>query len=282
MPDDTHTLHAFTGGNEAAAIIEVAQEAAKFDVVDIDVDGKTLKAVVDRDGKLLVTDLEKYKGRPDRTIGVYRPATVKSFMAYVDTHQVSDETTIWVHPTSGQIEAIFDDNSAADNGWGSHRAVLNLVPTEEWKFWLSNDGRFLPQQAFAEHLQDGLIDISSPDGAELLEIAQSIQATTSAKFRQAVQLSNGEVKMVYDEDIEGKAGKAGNLEIPQEFELYLSPFVGSNPEFVKARFRYRIKDGELSLGYKLEQPDRLIRTVLDRIADGLEAKYSRVYSGTSA
>ena len=273
---DTSALLETTAG-DAAAVIDTAQAAVELR----ELDPAKLYANTSPNKSELV-DLEKFRERPDRARGTYKISDVRSFNSYVDVHKVKGHTTIWVHPTSGKIVAVFDDNAEKKTAWRDHKALLELVLTEEWKFWLAGDGKFFDQQAFAERLQDGLPDISEPDGADLLEIATSIQATTEANFRSAVRLDNDAIKMQYDETVDATAGEAGDLEIPRVFKLSIAPFVGEDEVELKANLRYQVRGGNLALGYKLEQPDRVVREALDLIADALAAKFDRVYRGEPA
>jgi uncharacterized protein YfdQ (DUF2303 family) len=268
--------------SNAAAVIDVAKEAAQNTMTLKEVNPTTDYVVVDRDGAARILDLSSLLDKPKRPEGTYKPATLLALIDYVEKHEQGDHTTLWVHPTSGNVVAILDDHSAKWTAWRKHRAELKLLVTEEWQFWTRHDGNYMSQQEFAELLQEGLPDIAKPDGADLLETCSTIQATTNATFRSGFRLDNGEVKMQYDEEIDGKAGKHGELSIPEEFLLSLAPFVGNEKVVVAAHLRYRIRGGNLSVGYKLQQPDRVVQAALEEIADKLAKKFSRVYRGTPA
>ncbi|HXS32265.1 MAG TPA: DUF2303 family protein [Solirubrobacterales bacterium] len=271
-----------TATPDALAIIRTAQEA----VAPHELEAGQLYAVRDSSGALVPLDLEKYRDRPDRRRGEFRPATVESLIDYVERHK-GKATTIWVHPTEAKIVAVLDDHSPTEAAWRQHRAALTLIETEEWKFWMAGNKSWFDQEEFAERLQDGLPDIATPDASELLEIAQTLQGTTEAKFRSGVKLSNGEVKIEYDETIEATAGKHGDLAIPEVFQLAIAPFVGGESEAVTARLRWRVRGGQVTLGYSLEQPERIVQDALDRIADRLGNRFNSddakcVYKGTPA
>lgn len=271
-----------TDQSNAAAVIEVAKQAQQSTMTLKEVDPNVHYVIVDRGGNAHILDLSSLLDEPKRPEGTYRPATLDALVAYVAKHDQGDHTTVWVHPTEGRVLAILDDHSADATAWRAHRAELQLLQTEEWKFWAKFDGQYLDQQTFAEHLQEGLPNIARPDGADLLEICSTIQTSTNAQFRSGFSLSNGEVKMQYDETIDGKAGKQGELTIPEEFLLSLPPFVGNEPVVIAAHLRYRVRGGNLSIGYKLQQPDQVVQRALDEVAEKLEQKFSRVYRGTPA
>lgn len=270
------TILKSAGGGDAPAIIEVAQQA----VEPRELDEEKLYAVVGPDGGVHVLDLAEYRDRPDRAKGTYKPATVEAFIAYVGAHERIGETTVWVHPTSGKVVAVLDDTDNVAAGWGSHRVELSMLQTPEWKFWLAQDNKPMKQQAFAEHIEDGMDDIRVPVAAELLEIAQSIHSTNSATFRSGYRLHDGQYNVQYDEQVETSAGTRGELVVPEEFELGLAPFIGEDSFRIKARLRVRPQGGQLSLGYKLENPERAVNTVLEDVAKRIAEKFGeRVYIG---
>lgn len=261
----------------ARDIIDNALEGATPYILD---EGETY-AMPGDDGQKVVVSLEALRHTPDSTRGVYQPATVGALVEYV-TEFKGAKSSVWVHPTEGKVIAILDDNAPGEAGWGRHRAELSLITTPEWEFWVEDTGTLLEQQQFAEKIEDGLGDIETPDGAEMLEIVQSIQTKTDVQFRSKIDLGSGEVRFAYDEDQAATAGKAGTLAIPAEFTLAIAPFVGEDPFRITARFRYRATGGNLRLGYKLERTDEAIRTVLDGIADRLRKSFDRVFIGTPA
>lgn len=262
----------------AGAVIKTAQEAVAPHQLDAD----QLYAVRDSHGALVPLDLSAFRTKPDRRRGRFHFATVESLVDYVGRFK-NDTTTLWVHPTQGKVVAVLDDHDPANPAWREHVAQLDLVVTEEWKLWTAGDGEWFKQQDFAERLQDGLPDIAEPDAAELLEIASTLQGTTEAKWRSGVKLSNGAVTMKYDESIEAKAGAKGDLTVPEVFKLAISPFLGLEPVAVTARLRWRLINGEILLGYKLERPDEVVNDALDRIVERLSDRFEdRVYRGEPA
>ncbi len=196
-------------------------------------------------------------------------------------HLDEDATTIWVHPENGKVVAVLDDHPPAGAAWGKHRAELHLVVTDEWKFWTANDGQMLSQEAFAEHIELGLREIREPAGADMLEIAQSFYATTNAEMRSARRLQDGSVRVMYNEETEASAGARGELDIPKQFTLGVAPFLGEDAYEVVARLRYRINNGDLRLGYKLERPADVVRDALGQIAARLGEEFGdHVFMGS--
>ena len=182
------------------------------------------------------------------------------------------------------VTAVLDANtSGTEARWGGHRLVLSLRQTKAWKDWLQRDGKLLDQDTFANFLEDHLADLVEPDAASMLEIAQSIQATTKSTFESGSRLHSGERKLVYTEDTTAKAGGRGELKIPETFKIAVVPFEGATRYSMTARFKYRIERGQLALGFKLEQPEeRMAAAFADVLAEIDAAIEQPVMNGTSA
>jgi uncharacterized protein YfdQ (DUF2303 family) len=229
----------------------------------------------------LTDHLAKHAPHPHRVTGTYTPHDVASFVAYVDEHQDPAHSTIWIDLLAARLVAVLNDHASTATGWGDHRAALQLQHTPEWKHWSGKDGQWLTQETFAEHIRDGIMEIVEPDGATMLEIAQTFEGKTKADWKSATRIDNGQVSFVYQEEIQAGAGRQGDLEIPSQLLLAIAPFYGEQPAPIAARFRYRIKEGTLSLGYKLEKPQEVLQRSVNAIADRLRGEhgFKRVYMG---
>jgi uncharacterized protein YfdQ (DUF2303 family) len=231
----------------------------------------------------LVAALDRHNTTPRRATGTHNAATVKSFIDITERH-AGPNLTVWVHPTSGAVTAVLNDHDQHQApAWGDHRVELALVQTEEWKRWTALDGSLVEQQAFAEHIQDGLTEIARPSAAELLEVVTTMQGNVGVSWQSGVSLRDGAVQMKYVETPDATAGRDGELSVPQDFTLVMAPFIGESPVQINAKLRWRVNGGKLTIGYKLEQPDRVIREVLERIAGRLDEQFPGVvYTGTPA
>lgn len=264
-----------TPRSEADAVAELAFAAAQPSPLDADA---PQAIVVPAGATVVFPDLSLWRDQPIRAVGVYRPATVESFIQYVGVHASTENTTVWVHPTDGRVEAVLDDNGIS-NGYGQHRAVLELARTPEWTYWTRHDGALMSQVDFAELIEGGLQQIEQPDAADLLELAQSFHATNQVTFRSSVRLASGEQQLQYDEELQASAGKTGQLTVPTTIVLVLAPFLGEPEVQLAARFRFRVTSGRLMLGYKLDQPEKVTKYALEAVAERLRAAFQQVYFG---
>jgi uncharacterized protein YfdQ (DUF2303 family) len=264
-------------GPENAVIADLAAQA----LGSIADEGGAHIVVVPAGADAKIVDLTPYALTPWRPKGTAKPQSVEAFIDYVRRH-LKDTTTVWVEPLDGKVVAVLNDHGPQqDAEFGDLRAELVLPKTPEWIHWLSRDKRYGTQTEFAEHIEEGLEEIREPSGALLLEIAQSMQATVTAEFKSASRLDDGSIAVQWVEDVEARAGRTGDLMIPQEITLGIAPFYGEQPYELIARIRYRIGQGELRIGYALNRPDVIIRDCLLAIRARIEAAFpGQVFIGS--
>lgn len=256
------------GECDATVLARLAEHAAAREPVEIP--DSTLVVLVTEAGQTIQEfDTEQYGTTPARKRGTAHVTDADSFCTYVDRHATQIGTTLWSDEKGGTVTAVIDDHEAngdvalgGEPGWGQHRARLTLRSTADWDHWLSLDGKYASQDTFAEHIEDGVDAIRTPDAATMLEIAQSFRASSGAHFDSTRRLS-GELQFRYTEETTASAGVAGTMEIPETFTLGLAPFEGSDEYEITARFRYRLHDGNLLLGYRLIRPDAVRKTAFD-------------------
>lgn len=172
-------------------------------------------------------------------------------------------------PTKPAVVAVLNGHGKNGAGWGDFRAAIEFRPTPQWAKWTGIDGKMMPQTTFAEFIEDNLADIAEPAGARMLEIATHLEATRTVNFKSAVRLSNGAVQFHNNEDTDAKVS-AGKIDVPETFVLALAPIQGLPLYKVPARFRYRIVEGKLTLGLKLQRVEDLMTSVLDDVVAKIE------------
>ncbi|MGW7196613.1 DUF2303 family protein [Streptomyces chryseus] len=249
------------------AVIDIAQRAAEAKQLD---PGHVYAfALGDRVHQVDLTGPE-HTGRPPRKSGTTVVRDVDSFMAYFDKH--SDASTeVYADLESRTITAVLDAHTKDGARWGGHRLQLRLRPTTAWSTWMAQDGQMLKQEAFAEFIEDNLVDLVEPDAATMLELAESFEATTSASFQSGTKLASGQRQLTYVEDVQAKAGSRGDIVIPAVLKLALRPFEGSDAFAVTARFRYRLANQVLTLGFKIERPDDVLANAFDDVRTAIDS-----------
>jgi uncharacterized protein YfdQ (DUF2303 family) len=227
------------------------------------------------------TDLERLLAAPRRARGMVVLHEPVDFATYVQRLE-NDATTVWADDTTLHVTALFNDHTPDGAGWRDHTAVLEIRRDPDWQAWLTRDGHLDGQTEFAEHLEDQARVIVEPDAATMLEVATSFHARRAASFSRASRLDSGDVQLAWSEETTASAGASGRLEVPRQFTLRLAPFVGVPPVEVVARLRYRLRDGRLSIGYKLDRPDLAERNAFVDIRAGIaNAITASVVAGTA-
>lgn len=255
------------------------------------------------DVRIIDRDLDKYRERPRRITGDVAVHDADAFVHYLAKHGLL-QTDIYADVPAGKLTAIINAHQGVDDvdatvdtegleqltaafadqgaGWGDHRLSLALQQTPAWKAWAGYDRRMLNQVDFAEHIEERLADIVTPPGADMLELAQTFQATRSVAFESSKRLSNGQTQLAYREEDTATAGKKGQLQIPERFELALRPYEGTDPYKVTARLRYRINGPTLAIGYLLDRPDEILRAAfLDIVTDVADRTERTILNGTA-
>lgn len=251
--------------NDMQAVIDAAREGVAL----IPVRPAETPLFIGRDGK--VVDLRSYLPAPDRKKGTVIVFDAASFNMVLRDNAGAGDVAIYLdrNPERPVIEAVLNGNGKGGPGWGDFRVKIEFRPTPQWAKWKAIDGKLMGQTEFAEFIEDNIADIESPSGAAMLEIATQFQATRVTSFRRAVRLSNGQVQFENVENTEAKVG-AGHIDVPETITLRLSPLQGNVPYAVPARFRYRLEDGKLRLGVKLERLDDLMNRVLEDVVAKIE------------
>jgi uncharacterized protein YfdQ (DUF2303 family) len=223
-----------------------------------------------------------HTGQPPRKAGTTTVRDAASFAAYFGKHADPD-TEVYADADRLTVTAVLDAHTADTARWSGHRLSLSLRKTKAWEQWTALDGKLMSQEQFAEFIEDHLPELLEPAAATMLEIAQSIQATTKAEFQSGTRLQSGERQLKYTEDVRASAGRKGELIIPETFTVGLVPFEGSEGYKLTARLRYRITDSTLRMGFKLDRPHDILTTafqdVVTAIGEGIEQP---VMNGTPA
>lgn len=198
--------------------------------------------------------------------------TLESFMRYMNTHKTA-ASVIFADVDRTFILGVVDYHSADNKPERTqHRAAYDVPHSEEWKRWTGIDGKMLPQALFARFIEENQIDIVQPSGADVFEIALSLQAKKNVNFRSGVVLQNGDVDLEYTEETEAKAGVKGKLTIPKEIVIGIPVFFRGTAYRVSCRFRYEINEGNLRVGIEIARKKELVDSAFNDILDRIRGK----------
>ena len=244
-------------------------------------------AWISQDGTLTEADLAG--DMPSHKTGHVTVTDVASFAGYYIRH-ADEDSEVFADLDAGTVTAVLDAHHGAQGEqmewggarWQQHRLTLSLRLTEPWKTWLEFDRKFMPQEVFADFLEDNYRDLD-PDGpvkaADLLEAAQDFRAVIKVEFGSGTRLRSGDVTMTRIETTDAKSGKTGKIDFPEEFDLLLKPYDDCEDTSLSARVRYRTADG-LKLGYFLNSPERLRQDAVKQVtAKAAEAIGAAIMQG---
>lgn len=263
-------------------VIDTAQQATVPQALEI---GRVY-SVAQGNGTSKTIDLtgDAYLDTPARKTGNATVRDTASFLAYYAKH--SDEgTEVYADVEQRTVTAVLDAHTADGARWAFHKVTLALRTTQAWRDWTDLSGKLMDQNAFAEHLEDHLADIRQPAAAEMLEIAQSIQAATKVDFKSSTRLNSGERQLEYVETIAAKAGHTGQLTIPETFTIGVKVFEGAElGDEITARLRYRIENNGLRIGFRLDRPEDALAAAFADVVTAIEDGVSggTVLNGTPA
>lgn len=216
-------------------------------------------------------DRETGSDTPFRKRGTVTVFDAASFNMVLADNADSGDIAIYIdrNPKAPAVVAVLNGNGKDGPGWGDFRAQIEFRQTPQWGKWVGIDGKLLPQTAFAEFIEDNMEDIADPAGARMLEIATYLEATRTVNFKSGIRLSSGEIQFQNLENMDAKVG-AGSIAIPETITLGLAPLQGSPLFKIPARFRYRLSDGKLTLGIKLQRIEDLMRDVVEDVVAKIE------------
>jgi len=201
--------------------------------------------------------------------------TAKDFIKYVERF-ADKNSIIFVNVLSGRFKAVLDYHEVKDKSddgvvaaprHAKHVANLTVEKTTEFKKIEASSGEKFTQTQFALFLEDVMPYINQPAAAELYEIVQTLNAKTNVDFKSGIRTDNGQVQLQYNETIEARAGVSGNLTIPEQIVFGIQVHRGGEHYALPARFRYRIKDGNITFWYDLDQLEKAIEKSMEDTVD---------------
>ena len=205
---------------------------------------------------------------PDRVRANVSFDNVESFVAYL-LEWKKPETRVFASVLAApyRFTAMIDYHAPECPSWLTHVAVLTLSETDEWRTWMASNEKGMEQVAFAQFIEQNLNDVVKPDGATMMELALTLEASQDVQFKGRINLGNGDVGLVSDVKTDMKAGADGQIVIPKEMDLRLPVFRGVPAVELKARFRTVLKGAALSMGYQIIRPKAVVDKMVAGAAD---------------
>lgn len=224
-----------------------------------------------------VTSLEAYQPAPVRIRQHIALRTEQAFIDYANKFKMAG-SAVFSDLEKLQIRAVFDYHISADSPqWGEHTATYNCPFSKDWKAWATKDKTAMNQLEFAAFLENHIHCLAAENnavsGAELLAMVLAFEETRKSAFKSVQRLQDGTMSFSYTDEQSGSGGKA---RLPEEITLGVQPFHNGDHYQLKARIRYRIKDGALTLWYELINPEKVIEDAFNTTVAKLKENIAEV------
>jgi uncharacterized protein YfdQ (DUF2303 family) len=285
--------------NNAAAIIEFAKAQLGGEVGHADGPDETLPeqipfALVPKGLSIqsLKPLMEEWREHPKRVEGTAELQTIHSFIEHANRFK-GPHSSLFCDWTSQILQVVIDyhQQDADDRArWCKHRGRYKFPLSEEWKAWSAVNGKTLPQQQFAEFIEDRLVDVRDPDEAgeethllcekllltlatpsRVLELSRGLSVKDNVNVKSAITLASGEVQFTYESQHTDSSGN--QLKIPRAFLIALPVFLGDTDAYpIVVRLRYRIGEGgRVSWILLMHRAEVFLRDAVQRSASAAQA-----------
>lgn len=197
-----------------------------------------------------------------------------SFRDELRRRQLDEDGTLWASRTRGAVTAVYNDLSTDlvdEYTRRDDQLVLQFTTHPDWNtFRAAADSTLHTQEEFGDLLDDAGHLIVSHQAADLVELSDSIRATSSGHFQSRVQRSTGSQSIGWSENVEARAGTAGDLEVPKIVTFEVARFEDFPPIRIDCQVRLRVKGGNLTLGLFPRPHEHVLReqwlTVIGELA----------------
>lgn len=213
----------------------------------------------DADGKERIEWLKELLPAPDRKRGAVAMLDAESFIAYFKQHTAGAQIYAALEPA--QFIGVLNDHTTDKAGYRDHRVTYMVAHSPEWNTWFAHNGvnkAFQSTEELALFLEENALDVIDPSANKMLEIALNFKINNKVAYSSAQRLADGNVDFNYSNVVEAGAtsGNGGRVKIPEKFTIEVPVFAALNPKRykVEARFRFRLRDGSLTLWYELIHP----------------------------
>lgn len=231
--------------------------------------------------------LDSYRTTPERTAGTASLVTLASLIDHARRFR-TDATVTFCDPAKPSVTVVYDYDTSAKTAWRKHRAHYPFPLSREWKAWAAADGQWMGQAEFASFLEDHAADVVAPDDdvkdavaelgridiraaspSQILAASKGLDVTVSSNVTNRVNLANGGVRVVFDEEVKSP------VEVPGGFVIAIPMFDGETEAVaVPVRLRLRIEKAAIKWGIALLHADRALREAVEEAVKRFTAETS--------
>lgn len=266
---------------EAAIVAHIASKAAKREIINIE---GIPHLVTPKDCE--IESMEKYLPAPHRPSIDVVLRTLPDLQSYIEKQRDTDpcnNVVVFADRDDLMFTAYLDYHRLGnDPRWLNHKAIVKRNLSHQFQAWKGQDGKRMAQETFAEFLDENVNDILSPSGADVVRFASTLEAHRTETFKSSVNIANGEVKFVWQNESKGDE----QVQFPTEMTLNIPIWSGGQNIAIPVKLFYRVSEGKLVLWYKLRMIERIVdkifseeveamSTALDAIATVYQGKAPR-------
>lgn len=248
MSDDTHGLRDVAEALRAGAALASPKEA-NGDFVGLP-------------DNYSVHDLERFFETPRRARGEFRAEDAVSVTEYIK-QRGNENTRIFASRKNSRIVGVINHHGEQP-GFGDFRVIYDPPYSEEWERWTEASGNPCSQVEFARFIEENMVDVVEPSGAEIYEIANSLRANKKMSFVSDQRLSDGSVQFTYNDEIETATTK-GKIKVPEHFVIGVPVFFNGPRYRVTCNLRYRIDGGTLKMWFDLHRAEYVEQDAFNEI-----------------
>lgn len=253
--------------NEIVASLALAASEHRF------LDEKHPYVILGEDQR--IQNLDYLRDAPSRIKADFKAESLESFIAYIEKFK-NLKTALFCSQKHTWLRAIIDYHANNSPSWATHHVAYAPELSPQWKNWIFYSAKWFSQESFANFIENNLSDIVQPSGAELLEIASSLEAKKSTDFKSAIRLKDGTSELSFMDTLQTKVA------VPAKIILGISPFENSRNYMLSARLRYRIKENDLEFCYLLDRPEKILEEEFKSMLMELESQTGiEPYLGTA-
>lgn len=229
-------------------------------------------------------DMEKYLPVPRRKVAKVILTDADTYVDYIKRHGSLANCTLlckadFLKGTLG-FTAILNDHGEQEDQqhWRDHTAAYVPEKSVEWSTWLANNGsdKAMTQIQFAAFLEENLKDIAStgedlPTGSAILQMALDFEAKQDMRFKSAVRLQSGGVRMEYVEDEDKNT--VAVMKVFERFQIAIPVLRDDTARYpITARLRYRQRDGRVIFWYELVRQDLIMEQSARALVESIKTR----------
>lgn len=221
-----------------------------------------------------VASLEKYMVDKEQIKQSVMVTSASSLIAYLVRFK-DNRSVIFADTDNTRFRGVLDYHLDSKSPFkNTHIITYDCPHSEEWKAFTGSDKHKMDQVEFAEFIEQNIksiapvSDSNKTSGNDLLAMVLAFQETRTSEFKSVNRLNDGTYQMAFSNEKSG----SGNTQLPEKISLAISPFHNGTPYQIDARFRYRLREGRLTLWYELIEPQKIIEHAYNEILVDLQSQ----------